>query len=68
MMWNKSLNYEINKTECYVQSALNVLNALRAIFNDLMTIPLFLHAMPAQAAFNVACPTCGIQLPVTFSF
>lgn len=23
-----------------------------------------MHA--AQAAFNVACPTCGIQLPVTF--
>lgn len=28
------------------------------------TISLSVHA--AGAAFNVACPTCGIQLPVTF--
>lgn len=32
----------------------------------LQAISFSLHA--AWAAFNVACPTCGIQLPVTFPF
>lgn len=32
----------------------------------LQTISLSLHA--AGAVFNVACPTCGLQLPVTFPF